>query len=69
MMFRLMSEDLTTVSGTTDVDPICGVDFCDECGCCLDCFNECPCCPQAVVYADRLEEWMDRHGLEQNPFV
>jgi len=69
-MFRLLDvEDDFRVVGRCKVVPVCGVDFCDVCGCCLDCFNECPCCPQAVVYSDNLQEWMYSHGFTYNPFA
>lgn len=68
MIFRLMDEQCLIVVGEVDAEPICGFDFCDECGCCLACYNECPCCPQAVVYQDKLIRWMDEHGFFDNPF-
>jgi hypothetical protein len=66
--FRLIDVDDDSVMGYCGTDPICGEDFCDDCGCCLACYNECPCCPQAVVYSAQLDEWMRSHGFDQNPF-
>lgn len=44
--------------------PICGEDFCDQCGDCLSCYWE-DSCPGGdhrwVIYHDQAEQWRARH--------
>ena len=51
-----------TLLGTFDLTPVCGNDFCDQCGDCLECSGGDPCWYNAygdhlwVHYVDSLDE-------------
>lgn len=52
-----------------DANPVCGVDFCDECGDCLACYADNPCYPSGgkhtwVTYRPEEEEWVRLRGIE-----
>lgn len=64
-----LATDRGATVGQTSVEPVCGVDFCDHCGCCIACYNGC--CPlgcRVVVYEDGLAEWLEGHDLSTDPF-
>jgi hypothetical protein len=57
------------IIGQAAAEAVCGVDFCDRCGCCINCFAGC--CPdgcRVVVYEDQLTEWLGHHDLTADPF-
>jgi hypothetical protein len=33
--------------------PVCGEDFCEECGDCIACYSDMPCCVQGCPYSER----------------
>lgn len=43
MRLEIWDETGTILLRVTEGTPVCGVDFCDECGDCLACYGDMPC--------------------------
>lgn len=62
----MMQAHLVGSNRWIDATPICGEDFCDDCGDCLWCYTG-DYCPGGwhiwVVYGDEEDEWRAAHGI------
>ncbi len=53
MLKRVYDQNGEHLLRTEDATPECGVDFCDKCGDCLDCYVSDPC------YDERIHVWVE----------